>query len=83
MPPHSNNLQQKHRKGAEKTFTLDGKFLRDEAREAIRSYFMPFSGIYAAAVGKEVRVVGINEGREKTRSMAPRTAHAKAKRKKA
>src|SRR3954468_10251023 len=29
----------------EKTFTLDGKFLRDEAREAVRSYLSPFAGI--------------------------------------
>lgn len=55
--PTVHELQQKHRRKAEKTFTVDGKFLRDEAREAIRSYFMPFAGIYAAAVGKEVRVV--------------------------
>ena len=44
-------------KASEKTFTVDGKFLRDEALDAIRSYFMPFAGLYAAFVGKEVRVV--------------------------
>ncbi|HZC80494.1 MAG TPA: type II toxin-antitoxin system prevent-host-death family antitoxin [Nitrospiraceae bacterium] len=38
----------------QKTFTLDGRFLREEAREAIRSYFAPFAGIYAAATGKRI-----------------------------
>jgi hypothetical protein len=50
-------FQTKRRKAAEETFTLDGKFLRDEAREAFRGFFMPFSGVYAAAIGKDVRVV--------------------------
>ena len=47
----------------EKTFTLDGKFLRDEAREAIRSYFSPLAGIYGAATGKKVVLVRDPEGR--------------------
>lgn len=50
-------VQKKHRRAPEKTFTVDGKFFRDEAWDAIRSYFMPFAGLYAAFVGKEVRVV--------------------------
>ncbi len=57
-------MQRKARKKTEETFTLDGKFLRDEALEAIRSYFMPFAGIYAAAVGKDVRVVPIEPSDE-------------------
>lgn len=60
--PTAGELGRKH-KAHEETFTVDGKFLRDEAREAIRSYFMPFAGLYAAAVGKEVRVVGIKQGK--------------------
>jgi hypothetical protein len=55
--PSANELGRKHSKTSERTFTVDGKFFRDEAREALRSYFMPFAGLYAAAVGKEVRVV--------------------------
>jgi hypothetical protein len=50
-------MRKKREKASEKTFTVDGKFLRDEAWDAIRSYFMPFAGLYAAFVGKEVRVV--------------------------
>jgi hypothetical protein len=46
----------------EKTFTLDGKFLRDEAREAIRSYFSPFAGIYGAATGKKIVLVRDSDG---------------------
>lgn len=38
----------------EPTFTLDVEFLRKEAREALKSYFMPFSGLYAAVTGREV-----------------------------
>ena len=41
----------------EKTFTLDGKFLRDEAREAVKSYFSPFAGIYGAATGRKLVLV--------------------------
>ena len=55
--PTVNELGRKRIKRTEQTFTVDGKFLRDEARDAIRSYFMPFAGIYAAVVGKDVRVV--------------------------
>jgi hypothetical protein len=68
--PSMNGLGRKNSKASERTFTVDGKFFRDEAREAIRSYFMPFVGIYAAAVGKEVRVVNGAESK-------PRTGHTK------
>jgi hypothetical protein len=81
--PHANELQRKSRKEPEETFALDGKFLRDEAREAIRSYFMPFAGIYAAAVGKDVRVVGIKETKGKSIFGRVPTQPTKAKRKKA
>lgn len=47
----------------EKTFTLDGQFIKREAKDAIRSYFMPFSGIYAAATGKKVILVRERDGR--------------------
>ena len=70
--PRANQLGRKHSKAPERTFTVDGKFLRDEARDAIRSYFMPFAGIYAAAVGKEVRVV--NRADAKPRSNQPKKA---------
>lgn len=53
--------QLKRRKTSEETFTVDGNWLRDEARDAIRSYFIPFSGVYAAIVGKDVRVVNASE----------------------
>ena len=68
--PTVNELGRKRIKRTEQTFTVDGKFLRDEARDAIRSYFMPFAGIYAAVVGKDVRVVT-------ARDSGPRTGHSK------
>ena len=46
----------------EKTFVIDGKFLRDEAKEAVRSYFSPFAGIYAAATGRKILIVRDEEG---------------------
>ena len=46
----------------EKTFVMDGKFLRDEAKEAVRSYFSPFAGIYAAATGRKILIVRDKEG---------------------
>ena len=54
-----------HKKTAhkEKTFTLDGKFLRDEAGEAVRSYFSPLAGIYAAATGRKIVLVRDTDGR--------------------
>lgn len=51
-----------HSMMAEKTFTLDGQFLKREAKEAIRGYFMPLSGIYAAATGKKVILVRDRDG---------------------
>jgi hypothetical protein len=45
----------------EKTFTLDGQFLKREAKEAIKSYFMPLWGLYAAAAGKKVIIVNDRE----------------------
>jgi hypothetical protein len=53
-----------HKKTAhrEKTFTLDGKFLRDEAREAVRSYLSPFAGIYAAATGRKIVLIRETDG---------------------
>ena len=68
--PTVNELGRKHAKRTEQTFTVDAKFLRDEARDAIRSYFMPFAGIYAAVVGKDVRVVN-------ARDSELRTSHSK------
>jgi hypothetical protein len=44
------------------TFQLDGKFLKDEAREAVRSYFSPFVGIYAAATGRKIVLVRDKDG---------------------
>ena len=38
----------------EPTFTLDGAFIKREAKEALKSYFFPFSGLYAAITGKDV-----------------------------
>ncbi|MFL6753541.1 MAG: hypothetical protein ACJ8FI_01565 [Sphingomicrobium sp.] len=57
----------------EKTFTLDGKFLRDEAREAVRSYLSPFAGIYAAATGQKIILVRDKDGdcNERTDSGLP------------
>jgi hypothetical protein len=46
----------------EKTFKLDGAFIRREARDAIQGYFMPISGLYAAATGKKVILVRDKEG---------------------
>jgi len=38
----------------EETFRLDGAFIKHEAKEALKSYFFPFSGLYAAATGRDV-----------------------------
>ena len=38
----------------EPTFTFDGDFIKREAKEALKSYFFPFSGLYAAVTGREV-----------------------------
>jgi hypothetical protein len=38
----------------EPTFTFDGDFIKREAREALKSYFFPLSGLYAAVTGREV-----------------------------
>jgi hypothetical protein len=45
----------------EKTFTLDGRFLRDEAREAVKSYFSPFAAVYGAATGRKIVLVLDND----------------------
>ena len=34
------------------TVILDGEFLKDQAREALESFFTPLLGVYAAATGK-------------------------------
>lgn len=39
------------------TFTLDGAFIKREAKDALKSYFIPFSGIYAAATGRKVVII--------------------------
>ena len=38
----------------EPTFTLNGDFLKREAKDALKSYFLPLSGIYAALTGRDV-----------------------------
>lgn len=43
-----------HKVQPEPTFTFDGEFIKREAREALKSYFFPFSGLYAAMTGREV-----------------------------
>lgn len=55
------------RTAKEKTFTLDGKFLRDEAREAVKSYLSPFAGIYAAATGRKVVLVRDKDGQARAK----------------
>ena len=75
----SSSVRKKPRAAVEQTFTLDGKVLRDEALEAMRSYFMPFAGLYAAFVGKDVRVVGKDDFRPiVTRDPQAKTAKIKA-----
>ncbi len=58
----------------EPTFTFDGNFIKHEAKEALKSYFFPFSGLYAAVTGREVifirrdakgRIVRNREGERK------------------
>ena len=66
--PTVNEPGRKRIKRTEQTFTVDGKFLRDEARDAIRSYFIPFAGIYAAVVGKDIRVVNARDSKPRTAS---------------
>ena len=58
-----------HKKTAnrEKTFTLDGKFLRDEAREAMKSYLSPFAGLYAAATGRRIVLVREKDGQVRSK----------------
>ena len=60
---------------SEPTFTLDGNFFKREAKEALKSYFLPFSGLYAAVTGREVvfirrdaqgRIVRDNATRKRT-----------------
>lgn len=46
--------ESKTRPQPEPTFKLDGDFIKREAKEALKSYFFPFSGIYAAVTGREV-----------------------------
>lgn len=41
-------------RSSEPTFKLDGEFLKREAKEALKSYFMPLSGIYAALTGRDI-----------------------------
>lgn len=52
-------MSKAHRKAArkEKTFKFDGEFIKFEAKDALQSFFMPFSGLYAAATGKKVVLV--------------------------
>jgi hypothetical protein len=52
-----------HEMQREKTFKLDGQFIKREAKEALKSYFMPFSGVYAAATGKKIIIVHDRDGR--------------------
>jgi hypothetical protein len=46
----------------EKTFKFDGAFIKREAKDALTGYFMPFSGLYAAATGKKVVLVRDKDG---------------------
>lgn len=61
---------------SEPTFKLDGEFLKTEAKDALRSYFMPFSGIYAAVTGRDVVFVRRDKNgrivRERNNSTEPR-----------
>jgi hypothetical protein len=52
-----------HKAGHGKTFKLDGAFIKREAKDALKGYFMPFSGIYAAATGKKVIIVRDRDGK--------------------
>jgi len=38
----------------EPTFKFDGEFVKREAKDALKGYFLPFSGIYAALTGRDV-----------------------------
>lgn len=62
----------------EKTFNFNVRFLRDEAREALRTYFLPFSGVYAAVTGREVvllrRAKADNSSRARERSRGASSA---------
>ena len=33
------------------TFVVDGDYLRDQARDAVRTFLAPLSGVYSAATG--------------------------------
>jgi hypothetical protein len=55
----------------EPTFTVDGEFLKREAKDALKSYFMPLSGIYAAVTGRDVEIVH----RDKRGRILKRSAH--------
>jgi hypothetical protein len=37
---------------------VDGEFLREQAREAVETFFAPLAGVYAAARGKRVLIRG-------------------------
>lgn len=39
---------------SEPTFKFDGDFIVREAKEGLKSYFIPFSGIFAAVTGRDV-----------------------------
>lgn len=47
----------KKRAHTEKTFRFDWEFIKVEALDALKSFFMPFVGLYAAATGKKVVLV--------------------------
>lgn len=38
----------------DESFLLDGQYLRREARDAVRTFMAPFSGVYAAATGRHL-----------------------------
>jgi hypothetical protein len=37
-----------------KTFSLNGKFIRNEAKDAVRSFVAPYAGLYGAVTGKRM-----------------------------
>ena len=39
---------------SERTIVVDGEFLREQAREAVETFFAPLAGVYAAAKGERI-----------------------------
>ena len=48
------NGEHKKGRGAPDTFTIDGAYLREQAREAVKLFLAPLSGVYHAITDPSV-----------------------------